>query len=270
MLGAAPFRRSCRRVYDVGAGVINSHRHHVDVAGSGDLRRQQPRGFTCAIQSRCFCGLPRNRRCGRGMARTTTCRPRLAHGRTAGVFLSPSRCPPSRLGALGILELHNPRPLDRLFADAEQSVAPGNHVIGVGMNRSDSRLAGASKAVERLATEPCQQTRILVEPNDMPPLPGHVDRDLRPRVVAAVQHELRGDILAPQVRRCLGGLRNRNGQNLRPKRPSRSPDTHPARCRSRPSATANDQVGRPAAIAQRGERRIVRERKRLLRASATQ
>ena len=112
---------------------------------------------------------------------------------TAGRVLVAQQVPAqARLGALGVLELDDPRPLDRLLAHAEQARGHlGDHVVGVGDEALGvAALAGAGEAVEGLGHAGLAQQHADVgrAERHAAAVPGHVDGDLRPRIVAAVEH----------------------------------------------------------------------------------
>ena len=88
-------------------------------------------------------------------------------------------------------------------------------------------------------------------------------RDLRPRVVAAVEHEFGGNVFAAQARPAAPRACGTAGGRSRRQRPP----TSLSRCLRRGTArlghhpVARQQVGRPAVIAQGGEGRVLGHRR---------
>ncbi len=178
----------------------------------------------------------------------------------------------ARLGPLGILELDDPRPLDRLLADAEQARGHlRDHVVLV---RDEAlgiaAFAGAGEAVEGLGHPGLAQQHADVgrAERHAAAVPGHVDGDLGPRIV-------RGGSAASVVemssrRRAAGGA----GGEAEPQavEPAARAAHLLSRCcrrrlaRLRHVPVADQQVGRPAAVAQRLEGRVLGQRQGLPRA----
>ena len=110
-------------VYDVCARVVHADGHHVDVAWSGDLgREQRPRidvRHPVEMFLMVFDRIDAVEREGRKERHADD---RFAEGRHAGrVLVAQQVAAQAGLRPLGILELDDPRPLDRLLADAEQA-----------------------------------------------------------------------------------------------------------------------------------------------------
>ena len=192
-------------------------------AGVETLAESRARGFTWAIQSRCFLWSSMEYTLWKGNGEKSdvpTTASRIAA--TSGVFLSPSRWPPKPgLGALGILELDDPRTLDGFFADAEKPGGHlGNHVIGVRDEALGiSALAGATEGIPVLATRtlPSKHTDVGRTERHAAAVPGDVDLHLGRRVVAAVQEQFRRDIFPPKSLR--GRLRGTGTGACRIRRP---------------------------------------------------
>ena len=169
---------------------------------------------------------------------------RFAHGRHGGrVLVAQQVAAQAGLGPLGILELHDPRPLDRLLADAEQARGHlGDHVVGVGDEALGiAAFAGAGEAVEGLGHPGLAQQDADVgrAERHAAAVPGHVDGDLRPRVVAAVQHAVRWKCLrGAGPAGGAAGKRNRSRSKPPPESPiSLSRCGRAAAGPSRPSAS---------------------------------
>ena len=117
---------------------------------------------------------------------------RLAQGRDAGrVLVAQQVTAQAGLCALGIFELHDPRPLNGFLAHAEQPGGYlGDHVVGI---RDEplriAALARASETVKGLghAGLAQQDADIRGTERHSAAVPGHVDGDLLPGIVAAVE-----------------------------------------------------------------------------------
>ena len=124
----------------------------------------------------------------------------LAHaGDRRSVLVAQQVAAQARLGALGVLELHDPHALDGLFAHAEQARGHlRDHVVVVGPQAVViPALAGAGEAVPGRRRAGLGQDRVDAHRAEAHPaaVDRHVDVDLRPAVAALVQIQARVDLV---------------------------------------------------------------------------
>ena len=117
---------------------------------------------------------------------------RLAHaGHGGGVLVAQQVPAQARLGALGVLELHDAHALDGILAHAEEAGGHlRDHVVVVGPQAVGvSALAGAGEGVPRHGRAGFAQDGVDAHRPEAhaAAIDRHVDMDLRPAVVAVVQ-----------------------------------------------------------------------------------
>ncbi len=255
------------------AGVVHAHGHHVDVARRGDLGREQGPRIDVRHPVEMFLVVFHRIDAVEGEGREERDpHDRFAQGRHAGrVLVAQQVAAQAGLRPLGILELDDPRPLDRLLADAEQ---PGghlrDHVVLVGDEPVGiAALAGAGEAVEGLGDAGLAQQHADVGRTERhaAAVPGDVDlRSSRANRSAGSTTSEGRDVLAPQAGGR--GLGEAEPQAVEPA--ARGPDLAlevlaRRRARLRHFPVAHQQVGRPAIVAHRFEDRIDAKREGLLR-----